>query len=275
MKKNNKKKLKNSLSLWFLAAALPLMAASLLHAPAAPLPARTNAAQAEGSSAADNVSPAAFAPAVSADNPPAAEHAADASFACADGAAATDGAVNRETSYADAAPAASCAEETAGTGSAAALAQPTAFDNSEELAARPGMMGRLYIPDIGVSVAVFDTDRTDVSVKQAAVDAADSAAWWREAATCFIADHDYETNGSDGFILTESAVPGQTVSYLQSGSDVSAYTCVDAGVGRNTGTQLLDRDGRSLGSRSGADFMTYTCYDGWEIIYYTVWAQRP
>ena len=53
-----------------------------------------------------------------------------------------------------------------------APAAPVSVDVAAQMASRPGMMGRLSIPDVGIDVAVFNSD------SQATADAVDSACYF-------------------------------------------------------------------------------------------------
>ena len=50
-------------------------------------------------------------------------------------------------------------------------------NNKKEMEERPAMIGRLYIPDVGVNVALFDTTGMKYDIGQSYVDAEDSSAW--------------------------------------------------------------------------------------------------
>ena len=82
-----------------------------------------------------------------------------------------------------------------------------------------------------------------------------------------IGDHAYQ-----GFETSKDVILCETLCYIQTGADITAYVCVGKGRGTNTITALLDEDDKRLRDREGYSFMTYCCADttGKEI-YYTLW----
>ena len=143
-------------------------------------------------------------------------------------------------------------------------------DNTTEMAKRTGMIGRLYIPDIGISVAVFDTRGMDANNRQKVVDLEDSAALFYLNKQCTIGDHDLQ-----GFQTIRNAVVGKTVAYIQKGNYTDAYLCVESGEGHNTGTTITDSSGKSVKDRNSSNMLLYTCNGCWQNISYTVWMQVP
>lgn len=140
-------------------------------------------------------------------------------------------------------------------------------DITEEMVQRPGMIGRFIIPDVGINVAVFDCNNADLAGEQNAVDAEDSASWFMWGTEGIIADHNEQ-----GFYRITSAVPNETVAYIQNGTQFNKYMCVEAGIGKNTQYALLDKNNISFLNRADGYTVAYTCYNGWRTIYYTVWA---
>lgn len=129
-----------------------------------------------------------------------------------------------------------------------------------EMASRQGMIGRLYIPAVGVNVALFN------SFSQATVDAKDSAGTWR-GTNMVIADHK-----TQGFSAMKSSVVGSTIAYINNGSSVAAYMCVEKSTGRNNETSLVDGNGASLYTKIPGGLVMYTCNDHWSDITYTCWS---
>lgn len=134
-----------------------------------------------------------------------------------------------------------------------------------EMASRPGMTGRLYIPGVGLNVAIFN------GWSQGVIDAGDSAGTYRYGGgQMMIADHK-----NQGFSAIKSAVPGQTVAYINNGSTVQAYMCIAKGTGQNTATgvpyDLLDCNGNSLYLQNAGGIGMYTCNSHWSSITYTCW----
>lgn len=140
-------------------------------------------------------------------------------------------------------------------------------DNTEEMAERPGMIGRFYIPDVEINVALFNVNNTDYNTRLAYADAEDSGLWFTDRNMVVIGDHAYQ-----GFDASKDVVPGETLCYVQAGADITAYVCAGKGRGTNITSALLDEDGNRLRDRKGYSFMTYCCADttGKEI-YYTLW----
>lgn len=64
-----------------------------------------------------------------------------------------------------------------------APAAPVSVDVASQMASRPGMMGRLSIPDVGIDVAVFNSD------SQATADAVDSACYFDWLGYPVMGDH--------------------------------------------------------------------------------------
>lgn len=131
---------------------------------------------------------------------------------------------------------------------------------ASEMQTRPGMIGRLYIPAVGVNVALFN------SFSQATTDARDSAATYNTV-NMVIADHKHQ-----GFSAMKSSVPGQTVAYINNGNSVRSYLCVEKNSGRNNETSLVDCNGASLYTKIPGGLVMYTCNSHWSDITYTCWS---
>ena len=135
-----------------------------------------------------------------------------------------------------------------------------------QMQSRGGMIGRLYIPGVGLNVALFN------GWSQGVVDAKDSAGTYRYGGgQMMIADHK-----NQGFSAIKSAVPGQTIAYINNGRTVQAYKCIAKGTGQNKATgvpyDLLDCNGNSLYLQNGGGIGMYTCNSHWSSITYTMWA---
>lgn len=133
-----------------------------------------------------------------------------------------------------------------------------------EMGRRPGMTGRLYIPAVGLNVAIFN------GWSQGVIDARDSAGTYRYGGgQMMIADHK-----NQGFSAIKSASIG-TIAYINNGRTVQAYRCVAKGVGQNKATgvpyDLLDCNGNSLYLQNGGGIGMYTCNSHWSSITYTMW----
>ena len=143
-------------------------------------------------------------------------------------------------------------------------------DNTAEMTRRTGMIGRLYIPEDGICVAVFDTRIFNGTNRQLVVDAEDSAALFYLNKQCTIGDHDMQ-----GFENIRKSVAGKTIAYIQKGSYTDAYLCIETGEGHNTGSTITDQSGKSVKERNDASMHLYTCHGNWQDISYTVWTQIP
>lgn len=133
-----------------------------------------------------------------------------------------------------------------------------------EMSRRPGMSGRLYIPAVGLNVAIFN------GWSQGVIDARDSAGTYRYGGgQMMIADHK-----NQGFSAIKSASIG-TIAYINNGRTVQAYRCIAKGVGQNKATgvpyDLLDCNGNSLYMQNGGGIGMYTCNSHWSSITYTMW----
>mgnify|MGYP005775249179 FL=1 len=118
-----------------------------------------------------------------------------------------------------------------------------------QMASRPGMIGRLTIPSLGVNVALF------ASNSQAVVDAADSAAYFGLGSCTIIGDH-----WNQGFNAIKSASAG-TVAYIDDGNTKRKLVCTGLCRGTNTGFDMLDSNGNSISGRGG--YAMYTCNSNW------------
>ena len=126
-----------------------------------------------------------------------------------------------------------------------APAAPATVDVAAQMASRPGMMGRLSIPDVGIDVAVFNSD------SQATADAVDSACYFDWLGYPVMGDHQ-----NQGWSALQYCVPGSTLAYFDNGSSVTTYTCTDNFTGINTGYGFTYDDGTPL---SGSSLVLYTC----------------
>lgn len=142
--------------------------------------------------------------------------------------------------------------------------------NSSELETRPGMTGRLYIPEDQIDVAVFDTREMDAGDRQRTVDREDSAAMFYLGEQCVIGDHNLQ-----GFQNIRQSEEGKTIAYFQKGNETEIYRCIETGKGVNTGSAILDRNGKSVKERNDESILLYTCNENWQNISYTVWEQIP
>lgn len=126
-----------------------------------------------------------------------------------------------------------------------APAAPVSVDVASQMASRPGMMGRLSIPDVGIDVAVFNSDN------QATADAVDSACYFDWLGYPVMGDHQ-----NQGWSALQYCVPGSTLAYFDNGSSVTTYICTDNFTGINTGYGFTYDDGTPI---SGSSLVLYTC----------------
>jgi hypothetical protein len=129
---------------------------------------------------------------------------------------------------------------------------------SSEMSKRSGMMGRLYIDDVNIDVALFK-QKLGVS-SQGVVDNHDSAAYLPDNGYYgfdIIADHRHQ-----GFVGIRSVYAKHTIAVIDFGSYTKSYICVDRFTGRNTVADLVDMDGKSIRGRNDGGICMYTCnYD--------------
>lgn len=128
---------------------------------------------------------------------------------------------------------------------------------AEEMASRPGMIGRLTIVDVGINVALFGRDLREDN--QAIVDAVDSAAYIYTDVLGdvrdIISDHD-----NQGFNGIKRAVVGQTVADIDFGMQQEKYMCIEKyNHGQNMLTDLLADDGASVLYQHSPGLIMYTC----------------
>ena len=118
-----------------------------------------------------------------------------------------------------------------------------------------GSAGRLSIPDIGYSAALYDCSDADMYTKQIAVNNEDSACYIAFMDTAYIGDHGYQ-----GFLSIKNAVPGVTVAVItQQDGRTEKYLCckVDRN-GTYKSSESYGSDGVELWS-SGYDLFMVTC----------------
>lgn len=144
-------------------------------------------------------------------------------------------------------------------------------NNQEEMEERPAMIGRLYIPDVGVNVALFDTTGMKYNIGQSYVDAEDSSAWKDKNGIGVVADH-----GNQTFKDIHKSVSNETMAYIQVGENIKTYVCASSGCGTNTRKKLVNENGKEIYNAEGIDFMTYACADDTGVnIYYQTWTLVP
>ena len=129
---------------------------------------------------------------------------------------------------------------------------------ASQMASRPGMIGRLTIPSLGINVALY------ASNSQSVVDAADSAACFGFGSATVIGDHQ-----DQGFSAIRSSYVGM-LAYSDDGTSKRQLTCTGVTTGTNTGTDLINSSGVSASTYGG--YVLYTCNSSWQdvtIVYFS------
>ena len=124
-------------------------------------------------------------------------------------------------------------------------------------------IGRLYIEDINVDVALYHSNDQEV------VDRKDSAAYFTLSAAYdkpIIADHNTHAFGSLG-----KTKIGTIARIEKENGEIVYYKCVDIFKGHNIGNGITDWEGNSVVGKS--DLMMYTCFDGWKNIWVVLWKE--
>lgn len=120
---------------------------------------------------------------------------------------------------------------------------------------RPGKKGRLVIPTVNISVALYESLLYTKEDTQSIVDAYDSACYiGYPRLTAYIGDHYFQ-----GFENIKGSVPGVTEAYIywEDGS-MSTYVCIEKHAnGVNMG-RIYDNNGKDL-YYSGYDIAIVTC----------------
>ena len=119
--------------------------------------------------------------------------------------------------------------------------------------------GRLYIPDVGINVALYCVDYYDDQDAQWICDAEDSAVYmtgW--GVTPFIGDH---TN--QGFSGIRSCVD-DTKAFIRHDGNTYVYDCTYVGGGTNDGYNIYDWNGEMIWNHGSNDLGMYTCNGNWQ-----------
>lgn len=131
--------------------------------------------------------------------------------------------------------------------------------------------GRLVIPDLHISVALYDVSGGNDEEMQDATDGADSAAWidWSSAGhpeQPVIADHN-----DQGFDRLKGAVPGKTLAYIEVNGVRTWYRCLANEKGKNQGDHLEGQDGRNVMEENLDGIAAYTCLADWKHVRIVEW----
>lgn len=126
---------------------------------------------------------------------------------------------------------------------------------------RAGFHGRLYIPDVGIDVALYRSNH------QSTVDRDDSAAHFKLSygrRTWLIADHNTQAFGALLDVLT-----GTTGYIVVHDGTIVHIVCVDVLDGHNTGRGITDDHGISVVGKH--DYLMYTCMGYWRNVRICQW----
>ena len=141
-------------------------------------------------------------------------------------------------------------------------------NTSTQNTGKVGDIGRLSIPSVGYSAAVYNCSGSSYARSQAVTDAKDSASWITCAGsrTAYIGDHN-----TDGFANMKRSVPGSTVAYItRPDGGIDTYMCVAKyGNGTYTGTIYDDRGVEIFAS--GCDLAMVTCNSSYVSVTITYW----
>ena len=132
-----------------------------------------------------------------------------------------------------------------------------------EIASRPGMVGRLIISSVGIDVALIAAN--DTAGAQAVVDAADSCAYISSYIPGAIILADHSNQDFSGLRSVSVGTKGQIVT--SNGTiNIVASTVFN---GHNFG-YLTDANGAALGAI--APYIAYTCIDNWQNVRIVGWS---
>lgn len=132
------------------------------------------------------------------------------------------------------------------------------YDDDREYS---NFVGRLYIDDVGIDVALYKSN------KQYVVDRDDSAAYFdlnRWPRHMLIADHNTEAFATLGIVEV-----GMLAYIVRPDGEIWYYECTETFDGHNTGKYITDWNGKNVVTK--ADLLMYTCFDGWKNVKVTLW----
>ncbi|MGN0983124.1 MAG: hypothetical protein ACI4O0_09560 [Candidatus Limivicinus sp.] len=127
----------------------------------------------------------------------------------------------------------------------------------QEIGTKPGMIGRLVIPRVGIDVALYTDGEgaTEMEKLQNICDREDSAAFFCDGIGYLIADHN-----NQAFQVLDSVKQGDKAFILR-GHSILSLECDLRMDGHNYGQGIVDEKGNYLSSLS--DYVCYTCQDNW------------
>lgn len=122
--------------------------------------------------------------------------------------------------------------------------------------------GRLYIPAVGIDVALYRSNA------QYVVDRVDSAAYfeYKVQGHYSVADH-----WTQGFATLKDVEVGMTGYIVRPDGRVDNYVCTDVFDGHNTGHGITDNSGKFVHHR--APLLMYTCLGYWRNVRICLWEE--
>lgn len=134
---------------------------------------------------------------------------------------------------------------------------PELYDDDD---AYPNFYGRLYIPDVGIDVALYN------ECSQDAVDRKDSAYLWvfKPHSGITIGDHNNQEFGK-----LYGVTPGMKGYIVYPTGAMTVISCYDVFNGHNDTITLLDNDYNDV--LGLADYTLYTCLDHWTNVRICLW----
>ena len=127
----------------------------------------------------------------------------------------------------------------------------------QEISGKPGMVGRLVIPGVGINVALYTNGEgaTEEEMLQNLCDREDAAAFFCDGMGYLIADHNNQS-----FQVLDSVSLGEKAFILR-GHSILSLECDLKMDGHNYGKGIVDAEGNYVSSLS--DYVCYTCQDSW------------
>lgn len=130
-----------------------------------------------------------------------------------------------------------------------------------------GSAGRLYIPEVNISVGINHADFYDTENynAQAIVDKEDSAAYFIFSNKPTIADHSHQ-----GFSRIANLSNTSQAYIKRTDGSIEVYQLINKFTGKNIGYDLIDSAGNSIQNMTGSLIM-YTCYGLNNGVMITLW----
>ena len=99
------------------------------------------------------------------------------------------------------------------------------------------------------------------------MDAEDSGTWQPTRYITVVGDH-----AEEWFMVLKDVIPGESKLYLQTGTQITTFICVEKGIGANTVTAILDEKGENLTRNTEYSLLSYCCANAsGSKIYYVYW----